>query len=193
MSNKDLVNQVIQALLAEKQTLSLAESCTGGALSARITEMPGVSAVYMGSVVSYANEAKAELLGVGRESLEKFGAVSEIVAQQMAQGVRHRFHTDWGISVTGIAGPTGGTQEKPVGTVWIAVAGSRLAGEIAVQANCQEASPTLSRRQEGLSRDPAEFVEVQKFFFKGGRKQIQEQSVEAALSLLLNAIKGAAS
>ena len=170
--SEDLVHQVIQALLTHKQTLSFAESCTGGSLSAAITEQPGVSAIYNGSVVSYANEAKVELLGVGRESLTEHGAVSEIVAQEMAQGVRHRFHTDWGVSVTGIAGPTGGTQDKPVGTVWIGVAGPQFASS---------------------SLDPAEFVEARKYFFKGDRKQIQEQSVRAALSLLLNAIKGAAS
>lgn len=182
MSDNSLVHQVIQALLTRKQTVSFAESCTGGSLSAVITEQPGVSAIYNGSVVSYANEAKQELLGVGRESLDKHGAVSEIVAQEMAQGVRHRFHTDWGVSVTGVAGPTGGSREKPVGTVWIGIAGPKLA--------LQGKSGT---GQKNLDSDPADLVEARKYFFQGDRKQIQQQSVRAALELLLNAIKGAAS
>lgn len=190
MSQSDLVSQLVQALLARKQTVSFAESCTGGALSAAITEKSGVSAIYMGSVVSYANQAKIELLGVGRESLEKFGAVSEIVAQEMAQGVRHRFHTDWGISVTGVAGPTGGTPEKPVGTVWIAVAGPKLATS-APQGTTKSAGAPRSS-QKGSGPDPAEFVEARKHFFKGDRKQIQQQAVEAALNWLLNTIEGSA-
>jgi len=182
VSEDNLVHQVIQALLTQKQTLSFAESCTGGALSAKITEQPGVSAIFHGSVVSYANEAKVELLGVGRDSLDKFGAVSEIVAQKMAQGVRHRFHTDWGVSVTGVAGPTGGSQEKPVGTVWVAVAGPKLA---------LGSKSGVGHKNSNL--DPAGFVEARKFFFKGDRKQIQEQSVRAALNLLIDAMKGSAS
>lgn len=186
MSVNDSKHQVIQALLAQKQTVSFAESCTGGALSASITEESGISAIYNGSVVSYANDAKVELLGVGRESLNQFGAVSEIVAQEMAQGVRRRFHTDWGVSVTGIAGPTGGSLEKPVGTVWIAVAGCKLATLLA-----QDSKSSVGRNDPSL--DLAEFVEARKFFFKGDRKQIQKQSVEAALGLLLNVMKSAAS
>jgi nicotinamide-nucleotide amidase len=99
-SIEELVHQVIQTLLKGKQTVSFAESCTGGMLSARMAEVSGVSAVYMGSVVSYSNEAKVEIIGVGLGSLQTQGAVSQVVAQEMAQGVRHRFHTDWGISIT---------------------------------------------------------------------------------------------
>lgn len=148
----------------------------------------------MGSVVSYSNQAKIELLGVGRESLEKFGAVSEIVAQEMAQGVRHRFHTDWGISVTGIAGPTGGTPGKPVGTVWIAMAGPKLATPLSQRQTKTAAQPEGSgvSSQKGSSPDPAEFAEARKHFFKGDRKQIQQQAVEAALNWLLNTIEGSA-
>ncbi len=187
MSEVNLVSQVVQTLLSQKQTLSFAESCTGGALSAKITETSGVSAIFKGSVVSYANEAKAEILGVGRDSLGQFGAVSEVVAQEMAQGVRHRFHTDWGVSVTGIAGPTGGTQEKPVGTVWIAVAGPVFAS------GTRPGASKGGTGQNRSSRDPAEFGEARKFFFKGDRRQIQQQSVEAALDLLLSAMRRAAS
>lgn len=177
-----LVHRVIQTLLKSKQTMSFAESCTGGLLSARITESPGVSAVYKGSVVSYSNEAKVEILGIGLQSLQSQGAVSQIVAQEMAQGVRHRFHTDWGVSITGIAGPTGGSTEKPVGTVWIAVSGPVLAeGKIQQDQNRagNHESPKLLKS----------FIEARKYFFKGDRKQIQEQSVVTALELLKEAIE----
>lgn len=99
--------------------IALAESCTGGLLGARITDIPGSSAVFWGSVVSYSNEAKVSMLGVLRETLEAHGAVSEPVAVEMAEGVRRRSGAEVGLSVSGIAGPDGGTEEKPVGTVWI--------------------------------------------------------------------------
>lgn len=106
-----------------KLKLAFAESCTGGLLSSELTEIPGVSDFYMGSVVAYAYDVKCDLLGVSRNALEKEGAVSEIIARQMAQGVRNKLKSDWSVAITGVAGPTGGTQEKPVGTVWFAVAG----------------------------------------------------------------------
>lgn len=170
---------LIQVLLDRKQTVSFAESCTGGQLSALMTENPGVSAIYKGSVVSYANEAKVELLGVGHDSLHRMGAVSEIVARQMAQGVCHRFHTDWGVSITGVAGPSGGSQDKPVGTVWIAVAGPKL--------------DSSKKSREETHNDLAEIKEVKKYLFDGDRKQIQGQAVSAAQSLLLAALGSSAS
>lgn len=184
-SIEGLVHHVIQTLLKGKQTLSFAESCTGGMLSARMAEVSGVSAIYMGSVVSYSNEAKVEILGVGLGSLQEQGAVSQIVAQEMAQGVRHRFHTDWGVSITGIAGPTGGSSEKPVGTVWIAVSGPSLADESSRQKSLGPGTHDSSKLSES-------FVEARKYFFKGDRKQIQEQSVRAALELLMEAAKKSA-
>lgn len=105
------------------QTLALAESCTGGFLSHLITSVPGSSAYYIGGVVSYANAVKMEELGIPSDMLELNGAVSQPVAERMAQGVRSALRSDWAIATTGIAGPDGGTPEKPVGTVWIAVAG----------------------------------------------------------------------
>ncbi len=114
---------VADMLIAKGQTLAAAESCTGGALSAKFTAMNGASSYFMGGVVSYSNEVKNQVLGVRAEDLEKYGAVSEPVARQMAEGVRRVCGTTWGVSTTGIAGPTGGTPEKPVGTVWMAVAG----------------------------------------------------------------------
>ncbi len=118
------LEQVIGSMLKERgQTLALAESCTGGYLSHLITRIPGSSAYYIGGVVSYANAVKMEELGIPSDMLELNGAVSQPVAERMAQGVRAALRSDWAIATTGIAGPDGGTPEKPVGTVWLAVAG----------------------------------------------------------------------
>ncbi len=103
-------------------TVATAESCTGGKVASLITSVSGSSEYYKGSVVSYCNEVKANVLGVSRADLEKYGAVSSTVAEQMAVGVRKLLGVDYAVSTTGIAGPTGGSDEKPVGTVWIAVA-----------------------------------------------------------------------
>jgi PncC family amidohydrolase len=100
-------------------TLAIAESCTGGLVSHRITNVSGSSTYFLGGVISYANEAKVHLLGVSPETLEKFGAVSSETVLAMARGVRGALSADIGISTSGIAGPTGGTPDKPVGTVWI--------------------------------------------------------------------------
>ena len=102
-------------------TLSCAESCTGGLISKRITDIPGCSDVFVGSCVTYANEAKIKLLGVSEDTLREWGAVSEQTAREMARGVRNALGTDIGVSVTGIAGPGGGTSEKPVGTVFLGI------------------------------------------------------------------------
>jgi PncC family amidohydrolase len=104
-------------------TLAIAESCTGGGLANRVTNVPGSSAVLLGGVVAYSNEVKQEFLGVRAETLAAHGAVSEAVAREMAEGARSRFGADFALAVTGIAGPDGGTREKPVGTVFIALAG----------------------------------------------------------------------
>ncbi len=103
-------------------TVATAESCTGGKVASLITSVSGSSEYYKGSVVSYCNEVKADVLGVSRADLEKYGAVSSTIAEQMASGVRRLLKTDYAVATTGIAGPTGGSDEKPVGTVWIAVA-----------------------------------------------------------------------
>jgi PncC family amidohydrolase len=99
--------------------LAVAESCTGGLIGHRITNVPGASTYYMGSVTAYAYEAKVRLLGVRWATLEKYGAVSKETALEMAAGVRRALAADVGVSVTGIAGPSGGTPEKPVGLTWI--------------------------------------------------------------------------
>jgi nicotinamide-nucleotide amidase len=119
----DEMEAVIVRLLAErKQTLAVAESCTGGCIAHRVTNVPGASAVFAGGFVTYSNEAKQKLLGVRAETLKEDGAVSEAVAREMAEGARGELAADYALSVTGIAGPTGGTKQKPVGTVFIGLA-----------------------------------------------------------------------
>lgn len=107
-------------LKARHQTIATAESCTGGRLAAALNAQSGASAYYMGSVVAYDNTIKEQVLGVRHDTLEKYGAVSEQTVREMAEGVRALMNTDYAIATSGIAGPTGGTPEKPVGTVWIA-------------------------------------------------------------------------
>jgi len=110
-------------LVKSGKTLALAESCTGGNIAHFITSNAGSSAYFKGGVVSYSNEVKNSLLGVPMDLLESFGAVSQEVAEAMALGVQKKLNADYSVSTTGIAGPDGGSDEKPIGTVWIAVAG----------------------------------------------------------------------
>lgn len=120
-------------LTIQQRTISTAESCTGGNIAHKITLVPGSSSYFKGSVVSYANEIKERVLEVDNDTLEKYGAVSREVVEQMAQGVRKVMNTDCAIAVSGIAGPDGGTPEKPVGTVWIAIScGDRLQSEMMI-------------------------------------------------------------
>jgi len=135
-------------------SLAVAESCTGGLLGGSLTAIPGSSEVFVGGVITYSNSLKSRLLGVPAQTLELKGAVSEETAFAMARGVRTITGADCGISVTGVAGPSGGTDEKPVGTVWFAAVGP--AGEIA-----------------------------RGYRFAGGRDAVREQSVQAALELVL--------
>lgn len=109
-------------LKGRELTVATAESCTGGAVSKMLTSISGSSSYFNGSIVSYTNQSKVDLLNVDNNDIDNFGAVSQQVVEQMAEGVRNKLHTDYGISTSGIAGPSGGTKEKPVGTVWIAVA-----------------------------------------------------------------------
>ncbi|MGK9118245.1 competence/damage-inducible protein A [Olivibacter jilunii] len=118
-----LEQQLLTRLKNHQLSLSTAESCTGGYLSHLITSLPGSSAVFKGGVVSYSNELKEQVLGVRASTLAAYGAVSEQVALEMALGAQKNFKTDYSMAITGIAGPDGGTDDKPVGTVWIAVAG----------------------------------------------------------------------
>ncbi len=117
------LEELFAHLLAHQATISIAESCTGGLVSATFLDMSGASACYNEGYVTYANEAKMRLLGVSKETLENYGAVSSACAKEMAEGVKSAALATYGISTTGIAGPTGGTPEKPVGTVYIGCAG----------------------------------------------------------------------
>ena len=119
----DVTLQVIQRLRSLKQTLGFAESCTAGLASATLGKVAGVSDIFLGSVVSYSNDVKENLLQVSNGTLRTEGAVSEQTALQMAHGLRKIMKCNWSVSITGIAGPTGGTPDKPVGTVWFAVVG----------------------------------------------------------------------
>jgi len=151
----DLASVVLDLCREKGIRVAVAESCTGGLLGARITAIPGSSDVFLGGVLAYDNSVKIEMLGVERDAIETNGAVSEPVAVAMARGVRARLSADVGISITGIAGPDGGTEEKPVGTVWIAldgkasaVLGVRLFGDRAeVRARSAQAALDLLRRQ----------------------------------------------
>lgn len=114
--------QVHQMLIEKGRTLAVAESCTGGKIASKFTAMAGASAYLLAGVVAYANEAKRDILGVDPEMIARYGAVSEQVAREMAEGVRRISGADYALATTGIAGPTGGTEQKPVGTVWFALA-----------------------------------------------------------------------
>ncbi len=116
----------IKALRQQKMTVGFAESCTGGRVSALWTETAGVSDVFLGSIISYSNQVKEDLLGVDSTTLKKHGAVSAEVAGQMAKGAQQSLRVDWAVSITGIAGPSGGSPEKPVGTVWFGIVGPKI-------------------------------------------------------------------
>ena len=117
-----LAAELVAMLQAQGKTFAAAESCTGGAISQAVTSVPGCSSVMRGAVVAYHNDVKAGVLGVGKDTLSKYGAVSEEVVIQMVGGVSALLGADCAVATSGIAGPGGGTPEKPVGTVWIAVA-----------------------------------------------------------------------
>jgi nicotinamide-nucleotide amidase len=155
---------IVKSLTDHDKTVALAESCTGGLIAHRLTNVPGASVVLKCGLVTYSNEAKRDLLGVTEDAIAKEGAVSETVARQMAEGARRRCRTDYAIAVTGIAGPGGGSEAKPVGTVFIAVADAE--GTVAKRklnpfdretfkfVTSQQALDLLRRRMPGFSGDP---------------------------------------
>ncbi len=123
---KNIEIALCELMTERKIKLATAESCTGGLIAQKITSVPGASECFDCGVVTYSNQQKQKLLGVSSETLEKFGAVSEETALQMCEGVKRLANSDFGISVTGIAGPGGGTPDKPVGTVWIGICGKNI-------------------------------------------------------------------
>ncbi|MDR1579930.1 MAG: CinA family protein [Synergistaceae bacterium] len=148
------------AAASENYLFTFAESCTGGLLASFVTSVPGVSSVFPGSVVTYSNEAKNELLSVSGDTLERCGAVSAECAAEMARGALERFGTLAAVSVTGVAGPGGGSTEKPVGTVWFAAA-----------------------HRDGAMR-------LRHGFYPGRkRRQTQERAVVSALDMLIAALR----
>jgi nicotinamide-nucleotide amidase len=147
-------------LRAREETVATAESCTGGLLGAALTSVPGASDYFEQGVVAYAYGAKEQRLGVSRESLDAHGAVSEAVAREMAQGVRDTADATWGVATTGVAGPSGGSPETPVGTVFVAVAYAAPWGS-------GDSYATATRHA-----------------FDGDRKVIREETVQAALEAL---------
>ena len=116
--------QILSQFMEKKLTFAVAESCTGGLIAQRITELPGASAVFPGGVVCYTNEVKQRALGVRPETLDRFGAVSEPVAMEMAEGIQRMTGADFGVSVTGLAGPGGDDRGNPIGTVFVGLAGA---------------------------------------------------------------------
>ena len=157
--------RVGEALRATDATVAVAESCTGGLVGSLLTDVPGSSAYFDRTLGTYSYDAKLELVGVARETLDDHGAVSDPVAQQMARGARDTAGTTWGLSTTGIAGPSGGTAEKPVGTVFVGVA---YRGEWGT----------------GDSR-----TRVERYEFDGSRTAIKEQIARRALTDLLAAVE----
>ncbi|MFL6530446.1 MAG: competence/damage-inducible protein A [Chthoniobacterales bacterium] len=122
MADESLEEVIVRMLRDADKTVAIAESCTGGALANRLTNVPGASSVFLAGYVTYANSAKSSALGVWLSDIEKYGAVSEVVAAQMAEGALSKVRVDYALATTGIAGPDGGTDEKPLGTVFIALA-----------------------------------------------------------------------
>ena len=150
----NLEEAVVQLLIERRKTLAVAESCTGGFLAHRITNVPGASAVFLAAYVTYSNEAKTAMLGVDPRLIAEHGAVSEAVALSMAEGARRQANASFALATTGVAGPSGGTQEKPVGTVFIALA------------------------PDGAS------TEVKRLFFPDDRPTFKELTTQAALEML---------
>ncbi len=122
-NNDSLTSVLIKELIKRKESLVFAESCSGGLLSSSITAIPGSSQVFKGSIISYSNELKQSLLNIPEDLIKKFGAVSEEVAKAMAINAKEKLNSDWSIAISGIAGPSGGNKEKPIGLVYISIAG----------------------------------------------------------------------
>ena len=166
MDETESTAAVLGELLTDRdETLAVAESLTGGLVGSRVTAVPGASAYFDRGFVTYAYDAKLELLGVSRESLDAEGAVSATVAEEMAAGARDRADATWAVATTGIAGPGGGTAEKPVGLVYVAVA---------------HAAPWGTE---------ASFVRSERVVLDGDRDAVRRGAADAALDALVAAIR----
>lgn len=152
---RQLVQQLAALLLERRQCLAVAESCTGGWLAKLLTDMPGSSAWFERGAVTYSNAAKMEMLGVREDTLRADGAVSAATVIAMADGMLNRSHADYSIAISGVAGPDGGTPDKPVGLVWIAWA------------------------------EREQLAQAERFRFAGDRESIRQQAVETALRGLI--------
>ena len=162
MHTENNLSTIIQYFITHNITISSAESCSGGLISKMITDIPGCSAIYPGGVCAYSNEMKKKWLNVKSSTLEQYGAVSAETALEMAQGIRNVTGSDYGISTTGIAGPGGGSAEKPIGLVYIAVVGPNY------------------QRVETLPLNPK---------IQLTRATIQQQAAEYALHMLYDSLK----
>ena len=162
------IEKIVGESLRERGAfVATAESCTGGLIGSLLTDVPGSSDYFDRSIVTYSYDAKMEHLGVPREVLDDVGAVSEPVAEQMARGIRDTAGVTWGVATTGIAGPTGGTDEKPVGTVYIAISNAAEWGT--GESQCR----------------------VERYVFDGTRREIKRQIAERALEDLHDAVESA--
>ena len=157
-----LEEEVVHKLLEENLTITTAESCTGGLIAATIVNVSGASGCFNEGYITYANEAKVRLLGVSEESIRSFGVVSDVVVAEMAEGALNRADADIAIAVSGIAGPLGGSPEKPVGTVYIGI--------------CLKDKVDKSLTKTSY-----------KFHFEGDRSEIRDKTVKEALKIILSA------
>lgn len=175
-----LVARIAGALLGRGEKLATAESCTGGWLAKCLTDRPGSSDWFEYGVVAYANRMKVKLLRVQRATLIAHGAVSEPVAREMALGARRASGADFAVAITGVAGPGGGTEDKPVGTVWIALAGPAT-----------EVPPRFRRRERGLPEPTGDeiLVDARCHRFRGDREAVRRQAVVAALRMVATRIR----
>lgn len=139
---------IARRLTAVHATISMAESCTGGRLSDRLTNIPGSSSFFIGSIIAYSNPVKTKLLGVSPVLIKRHGAVSSPVATQMARGIRRRLKTSYGIAITGIAGPSGGSAKKPIGLTYIAVSSRKKT----VCRKCQFTGSRLSIKNQAATK-----------------------------------------
>ena len=168
---RNSVHALIDLCKKNRLTISVAESCTGGLIAAAITDIPGASEVFKGSIVSYSNEWKEKLLGVSEQTLEEFGAVSRECAEEMVVNLCNKYKTDVGISVTGIAGPGGGSPAKPIGLVYIGIQYPQL-------------KEAINNQEKSVNK-----TDVREFNFNGNRSRIRQRTLYTACSLLRTELK----